>query len=1516
MRRLLLVLLSLSAGGALLLSCGGGAVCGNGKVETGETCDDGNKADRDGCTSSCQLVCGNGQVDEGEQCDDGNATTGDGCESDCTTTPLTGLCGNGTVDTGEACDDGNRVPADGCENTCRRTLRCGDGVTVAPEQCDDGNTLVGDGCENDCTRTPARCGNGRVENTEQCDDANQVAGDGCENDCSTTVAARCGDGIVNGAEQCDDGNPTAGDGCEPTCTLTRGPSCGNTTVDANEQCDDGNMTPNDGCENNCALTPAATCGNATLDAAEQCDDGNRVSGDGCDSNCAFTVFGAVRGCPGLSLTPPASGTCTVTPGNSSVVVTGVVLGDGVTYLGGQVAWDATGTITCAGCACPSPGATQLVCPRGVVSPGLVNAHDHISFQGNPATATDERYEHRHDWRLGQDGHTRVNNGGNATNAQIRWGELRQLISGTTAIAGATYTTNGNSGLLRNLDTSAAGQLGLNAGAVDTDTFPLSDTNGLELTMGCGYARIPTAASLPATSAYLPHIAEGIEASAQNEFVCLSQANGVGILGSRTAIVHGVGVKAADVSLIAQTGTSLVWSPRSNVSLYGDTASIPLYARNGVNIALGTDWTISGSMNLLRELKCADSLNRERFNRALSDEQLWRSVTVNGAEATALGSKLGRLAATRVADVAIFRRRGTTTHRSVVEAEPDDVVLVVRAGKVLFGDKVLTSAFDTSNGCEDLDVCGAMKQVCLTGELPALPPPATEAANTYASLARANASTYRLFYCGTPMNEPSCVPQRPARNVRNGSTTFTSPAATGDADGDGILEAVDNCPRVFNPARPMDNMVQADADRDGSGDPCDLCPLDANTVVCRMFNPNDRDGDGAANATDNCPADANANQLDSDSDGKGDVCDPCPMSANPGASQCLATIYAIKAPSSPLVGQRVALGDVLVTGANANGFFLQVDPPTAGRDFSGLYAFAPNSGLTQGDRVDIPIALVSNYFGQVQLQNTPAAGDGGIVIRSSGNPVPAPVLVDAAELASNDGGLATRLEGVLVRVENVSVVSISPDAGAGDRAPFNEFVVTGGLRVNDFFFVPTPFPSVGQTFSSITGVLNFRNSNFKIEPRAVTDYGFGPSTVTALEPATAFIREGSSTVIGGPVRVRLSNTESSEVPVTVTASSGLVQVGDGGLIIVAANQVLADVPLFAPGPVVADAGSLPQDGGPGGDGGVDPDAGFPTDAGADADGGFSTLDAGDPDAGLFPDAGVGPGDAGPVSPRFVTLTATKGASSATALLRVLGPTETGTLTGLTPATASAAVGGRVTFTVVFDVPVLQATNVLVTVMPGSLATAPTMVTVPADATRASFDVTAGAVVGTGSVSVNVAGGPVFSAPLAVVAAPTRRNGAARAGGRLRRVHRAVQPHWRGRRPRWLAGRDQVCRGRHVDRAGHLPREHLVAPTAVPAAREQRAQRVHHADERADARLHLERHHRPGRQRQRAAGAHGRSDGRGGGRGGPWADRRRRRGPRADGRRAGARPPGHDAGLGVDRAQGQPGVDGGVDGHRWR
>jgi len=96
------------------------------------------------------FLCGNGQIDGGETCDDGNFTNGDGCSEQCTLE-----CGNGIVEGNEACDDGNLIDTDDCTAACQAAV-CGDNIIFAGvEDCDGG-----EGCLADCSLIGCHAANG------------------------------------------------------------------------------------------------------------------------------------------------------------------------------------------------------------------------------------------------------------------------------------------------------------------------------------------------------------------------------------------------------------------------------------------------------------------------------------------------------------------------------------------------------------------------------------------------------------------------------------------------------------------------------------------------------------------------------------------------------------------------------------------------------------------------------------------------------------------------------------------------------------------------------------------------------------------------------------------------------------------------------------------------------------------------------------------------------------------------------------------------------------------------------------------------------------------------------------------------------------------------------------------------------------------------------------------------------------------------------------------------------------
>jgi cytosine/adenosine deaminase-related metal-dependent hydrolase len=778
-------------------------------------------------------------------------------------------------------------------------------------------------------------------------------------------------------------------------------------------------------------------------------------------------------CPGAPLAPPASGTCEVTTeGKSGLLFRGTVLAPDEVLHRGEVLVDAGGTIVCADCDCSkAPGyadASVVTCADGVISPGLINPHDHISYANNPPMGHGtERYDHRHEWRKGLDGHTKITVKSGASTAVVEFAELRFVMGGATSAASA----GGKAGLLRNLDT--AGLLeGLPTKIANSDTFPLADSDGTMHDSGCTYGANPTtAAAIQGEDGYLPHIAEGVNKAAENEFTCESQG-AQNLIAPQTAAIHSVGLTAPDMALMQKNGASVIWSPRSNVDLYGDTAQVVELDHLGVPIALGTDWMPSGSMNLLRELRCADELNSSYYGGHFNDAGLWRMVTTNAAFAVGAGNAIGMLKPGYVADIAIFDGKTRKDHRAVVGANVNDVVLVLRGGKPLYGDAdLLRDAAIGGAACEALDVCGAPKRACVAADIPG---------TTLAAVRAAGEAVYPLFFCGTPDKEPSCVPYR---------DTYKDGITADDEDGDGVKDADDDCPSIFNPIRPMDGGKQADFDGDGRGDACDPCPLDAKDG-CPALDANDVDGDGIPNGTDNCPDKANPKQEDADGDGHGDLCDPC-ADPNPGPKQCVVvtTIKAVRDPSDPAhpaSGATVTIKGAYVIGVRpdtgkSRGFWIE-DP--AHQPFGGLYVFTSSlpAGVVVGNRVTVT-GTYTEYNGVSEL------GNPTVVIEDAGTQLPFDpiVIADPSEIATG-GAKAEGYESMLVEVDDVTILTQNPD----DPKDYDEFLVTGNLRIDDFAsdgVVGQGLDNIcaaGSTYTKIIGIGNTSAGQQKLEPRGKDD----------------------------------------------------------------------------------------------------------------------------------------------------------------------------------------------------------------------------------------------------------------------------------------------------------------------------------------------------------------------------------------------------------------------------------------------
>ena len=446
--------------------------------------------------------------------------------------------------------------------------------------------------------------------------------------------------------------------------------------------------------------------------------------------------------------------------------------------------------------------------------------------------------------------------------------------------------------------------------------------------------------------------------------------------------------------------------------------------------------------MLRELACADDFNRDHLDGFFSDADLWRMATLNNAVALGAQGRIGAIAPGLAADIAIFDGSQASHHRAVLEAEAGDVALVLRGGTPLYGESDVVAGLGRT----------WRRRRRLRQRPRHLHDP--EWNTPYASIVNQAAGSYPAWFCATPTDEPTCTPARPGE--------FTGALLPADNDGDGIGNAADNCPDVFNPIRPIDGGAQPDADADGMGDACDPTPL-----------PADIDGDGLPNLLDNCPLDANAGQDDLDGDGTGDSCDFCPDVANPD-TVCPPAVVSI-----PDIRAGTATGTVevegVVTGVGQPG--LHPAGPHRHRRHERRHLRLHGRHPHRGPRRRDPHAR----HGRRLLRRDAAHGP---TITPLGTMVLAPVPVTVAEAATE------AYEGVLVTLTDGTVTDLAYDCSVdGSCADPNLWEIDGatGVVVFDRLYEDADWAAqVGVL--PVTGVMGFRWNRRRIMPRTTDDFG--------------------------------------------------------------------------------------------------------------------------------------------------------------------------------------------------------------------------------------------------------------------------------------------------------------------------------------------------------------------------------------------------------------------------------------------
>jgi cytosine/adenosine deaminase-related metal-dependent hydrolase len=404
---------------------------------------------------------------------------------------------------------------------------------------------------------------------------------------------------------------------------------------------------------------------------------------------------------------------------------------------------------------PPPGFDQVAVVKsgGTLYPGLIELHNHISYNVLQLWQVPKRFANRDQWSGIAQYHELVT-GPMKVLAQspgllpaiARFVETKCLAGGVTTGQGIALASSNNQirrfykGSLRTVEQPDAA--GLPAATSHIADVATADS-----------AKFLT--ELKKRSCLLLHLSEGKDAAARDHFLSLHLPNGQWAITEALAGIHCAALSADDFKVLHDHGGSMVWSPLSNLLLYGATADVVAARAAGVRMALGSDWSPSGSKNLLGELKVARLYSRQ-IGGVFTDSDLVRMVTSDAAAIVKWDKRLGSLEAGKYADLLVIEGTAGDPYGALIEARETAIRLVMIGGAPRLGAADLMNQLGASgeklrigdsdrilslaSAAEDPDVARltlAEAQAHLKGALSDLPRVASQA---HAEMARAEATS--------------------------------------------------------------------------------------------------------------------------------------------------------------------------------------------------------------------------------------------------------------------------------------------------------------------------------------------------------------------------------------------------------------------------------------------------------------------------------------------------------------------------------------------------------------------------------------------------------------------------------------------------------------------------------------------------------------------------------------------------------------------------------------------------------
>ena len=332
---------------------------------------------------------------------------------------------------------------------------------------------------------------------------------------------------------------------------------------------------------------------------------------------------------------------------------------------------------------------------GTIFPGLIELHNHLSYNALPLwSPVPKRFTHRGQWPNHKEYRPLVSGPmtvvGTYRDAQgrfpllpalVRYVECKCLLGGVTTSQGVKLASNAGiqrfyRGIVRNVE--------------QTNDPDLPAAQGRIADIVAKDAASFLSRLKEEDSCFLLHLSEGVTdpthplSMARKHFLALEVAPDQWALSKVFAGIHAAGLLPPDFDVLAEHGGSIIWSPLSNLLLYGSTARVDAAKEAGVTIGLGSDWSPTGSKNLLGELKVAWLHSQHALNGKFSARDIVAMATRDAARILKWDKAVGTIETGKRADLIVISGTAADPYDALIRADETDLRLVMINGVARYG----------------------------------------------------------------------------------------------------------------------------------------------------------------------------------------------------------------------------------------------------------------------------------------------------------------------------------------------------------------------------------------------------------------------------------------------------------------------------------------------------------------------------------------------------------------------------------------------------------------------------------------------------------------------------------------------------------------------------------------------------------------------------------------------------------------------------------------------------------------